>query len=197
MKKFLAFITIFFLISNVTFAAVDENYFNGDKNYIYCGASMGAGYFVDRSSLIVEKYNPPIYVISIDVLSAGHYYDNNSVAKLGRRYTERFLYDYSTKKMYYYTPNGGGKYMRSRYENNYRGRNDKFSKEKLKMIDEIDWNSDWTLVDPDVFYGEGAVFPTVGEIAFALAYNLKFYGSNYQRFKGKFYDKIGNIKDNL
>ena len=183
-------------ISQIAFAAVDENYFNGDKNYIYCGASMGAGYFVDINSIVVEKYAPPIYILAIDVLSAGNYYSKNGTAKLGRRYTDRFMYDYSTKKMYRYTPDGG-QYMKLRYENHYRGRNDSLSKEKLKMTNEIDWDSNWTLVDPDVFYGEGAVFPTVGEIAFALAYNLKFHGSNYQRFKGNFYDKIGNIKDSL
>ena len=93
--------------------------------------------------------------------------------------------------MYLYTPDENhGQWLKARYANHYRGRNDKSSKEKLRRIDEIDWDSAWTYVDLDVFYGEGAVFPTVIEIAFALAYNLKIHGSKYKRFTGDFYDKL-------
>ena len=90
-----------------------------------------------------------------------------------------------------YTPSENhGQGLKAKYANHYRGRNDKSSKEKLRRIDEIDWDSAWTYVDLDVFYGEGAVFPTVIEIAFALAYNLKIHGSKYKRFTGDFYDKL-------
>ena len=190
MKKILLMLVFVMMFSSVAFAQVDKNYYNGDRNYIFCGASMGAGYFVDRNSLVVEKYSPPIYILSIDVVSAGNYFNDGRDTKLGRRHTDRFMFDYGTRTMYLYTPNGDGKYLKTRYENHYRDRKDKLNKN-------IDWNSDWTYVDPDVFYGEGAMFPTSGEIAFALAYNLKFHGSRYQRFSGDFYEKIGNVKDTL
>ncbi len=192
MKKLLLMLMMIASLTSIAYAELDLNYFNGDENYIYCGASMGAGFFVDRNSLVVEEYDPPIYILSIDVLMAGHYYDDSANVTLGRRRTSRFKYDYSTRKMYLYTPNGDGKYLKERYENQYRNSN-----RRDKLNEKIDWNSDWTYVDPDVYYGEGAVFPTSGEIAFALAYNLKFHGSKYKRFSGNFYDKIGNVKDSL
>jgi len=190
-RKSIALLMIIVVMNfmSVAFAADEENYFKGDKNYILCGAAMGAGFFVDRNSLKVEKYDPPIYILSIDILDAGYYFMDRSKSHLGRRYTDRFMYDYSQRKMYLYTPNGGGD-MKWRYENYYRDNKEKLNKN-------IDWNSQWTYVDPDVFYGEGAVFPTAGEIAFALAYGVKFHGSKYRNFQGNFYNKIGNIKDGV
>ena len=197
MKKIFILTFMLMMIAANCFAEVDKNYYNGDKNYIFCGSSMGAGFFVDRNSLKVEKYEPPIYVISIGYFSVGNYFNNFGEKIKGKNRIERFKYDYSTKTMYLYTPDGRGKYLKDRYENNYRNVNNEISKENLRKINEIDWNSEWTYIDPDVFYREGAVFPTVGEIAFALAYNLKFHGSKFKRFSGDFYDKIGDIKDNL
>lgn len=175
--------------TSVAFAADAERYFKGDKNYILCGASMGAGFFVDRNSLKIEKYEPPIYILSIDTLAAGYYFMDRSKSHLGRRHTDKFMYDYSKREMYLYTPNGGSD-MKWRYDNYYGNNINKLSKK-------INWNSQWTYVDPDVFYGEGAVFPTAGEIAFALAYGVKFHGSKYRDFQGDFYDRIGNVKDNV
>ena len=46
-----------------------------------------------------------------------------------------------------YTPNFSGRYLKDRYKNNYSNKNDKIR----KKISKIDWNSEWTYVDPDVF----------------------------------------------
>ena len=182
------------LMISSTALAVDKKYFNGDKNYIYCGASMGMGYFVDRSTLKVEKYEPPIYIISVDVVGVSNYFGGTEISKRWRQ-TDRFKYDYSTRKMYLYTPNGG-EYMRQRYENQYRR-----DKQKMDEARAVDWNSEWTYVFPDVFYGEGAVFPNVGEIAFALAYKIKFHTSEHKRYQGDFYDAVrgvvGEVKDSI
>lgn len=192
MKRKAIALLIILLVMNfmsVAFAIDDEKYFKGDKNYILCGAGMGAGFFVDRNSLKVEKYDPPIYILSIDILDAGYYFMDRSKSRLHRRHTDRFMYDYSKREMYLYTPDGGND-MKWRYENNYRSNTEKLNKK-------IDWNSQWTYVDPDVYYGEGAVFPTAGEIAFALAYGIKFHGNKYRAFQGDFYDRIGNVKDDV
>ena len=177
-----------------TAVAVDKKYFNGDKNYIFCGASMGMGYFVITNTLNVEQYAPPIYIISVDVISVGSYF--NGGTKMMWRHTKRFKYDYSTRKMYVYTPNGSGEYMRRRYESQYR-----HNKQKMDEARTIDWNSEWTYVFPDIFYGEGAVFPNVGEIAFALAYKVKFHKKECKRYQGDFYDGVrgivGELKDNV
>jgi len=198
-KYFLVWITLVLTVMpSIVLAEADRNYLNGDKNYIFCGASMGAGYFVDRTSLVVEKYEPPIYILSIEVCSVGHYFDKFGEKTFRRGSREIFKYDYSSRTMYLYTPDENhGQWLKERYVNHYRGRNDNVSREKLRRANEIDWDSEWTYVDPDVFYGEGAVFTTAGEIAFARAYNLKFHGSKYKRFEGDFYDKIGDIKDRL
>ena len=191
MKKFIVFVVVFcsVLVSSMTSAA-DRNYFNGDKNYIFCGGSMGMGFFVDRNTLNVEKYAPPIYIISVDVVNVRNYFNGGD--KLGsRRRTYRFKYDYSTRKMYLYTPNGGEN-MRRRYENQYRG-----NQQKMDQARAVDWNSEWTYVFPDVFYGEGAVFPNVGEIAFALAYKIKFHTKEHKRYQGDFYDGVRGVVDEL
>lgn len=194
MKKFIALVVLLCAVFvSSTAAAVDTKYFNGDKNYLYCGFSMGMGYFVITNTLNVEQYAPPIYIISVDVISVSNYFDGGT--KMMWRHTDRFKYDYSTRKMYVYTPNGG-EHMRRRYENQYR-----HNKQKMDEARAIDWNSEWTYVFPDVFYGEGAVFPNVGELAFALAYKVKFHGEKYKRYQGNFYDGVrgivGEIKNDI
>ena len=194
MKKFIALIVLLcsMMISS-TVLAVDTKYFNGDKNYIFCGASMGIASFVITNTLNVEKYAPPIYIISVDVISVSKYFSGGT--KMMWRNTKRFKYDYSTRKMYLYTPNGGED-IRQRYETHYR-----HDKQKMDEARAIDWNSEWTYVYPDVFYGEGGVFPNVGEIAFALAYKVKFHRKEYKRYQGNFYDGVqgivGDIKDDI
>ena len=165
---------------------VDRWYFNGDKNYIFCGASMGMGDFVIKDTVNVEKYEPPIYIISADDVSVSNYFNPSGDWKMRWRHTKPFRYDYSKRKMYLYTPDGGG---------NLRNRN-----KSLYKRDNIDFDSEWTYVFPNAFYGEGAHYVEVGEIAFALAYKLKFYG--LKGYNGSdFYEAVrgvvGEVKDGI
>ena len=181
MKIFCSLILGLMLLMNSA-EAVDKEYLNGDKNYIYCGASMGAGFFVDRNSLSVEKYNPPQYIISIDVVEVGNYFNNGST-KISRRKNCKFMYNYSTRKVYIYTPDVISRQdMRKRYET------------QVQKIDQsIDWNSDWVILD--VYYGEGTGhYKDAAEVAFALAYKLKFSNSNFYE---NYYRLIGGVKDSL
>ena len=185
MKKIFMINLIVILLSSlasIAFANPDKEYLHGDKNYIFCGSSMGAGYFVDRNSFSVEKYNPPQYIISVDIVRVANYF-NNGRDEFTNRSKRKFLYDYSTRKVYIYTPNAESRQdMKSRYES------------QVKKIDtSLDWNSDWVILG--VFYGEGTGhYDDAAEIAFALAYKLKFRGGKYYE---DYYRLIGGVKDSL
>lgn len=75
-------------------------YLNGDKNYIFCGAyRTWVGYAV-RNSLNVERYNPPNYIISIDIVNT------HNCIKITGRGTSRFAYDWESKQAYEIEENG-------------------------------------------------------------------------------------------
>lgn len=194
MKKFIVLtILLCTVMISSTASAIDKVYFNGDNNYLFCGYTQGVAFFVDRNTLNVEKYSPPIYIISVAVVNVRNYFNGGN--QLGSRRNYRFKYDYLTRKMYLYTPEGGES-LRKRYENQYRN-----NPQKMNEARDIDWNSEWTYVFPEVFYGEGAVFPNVGEIAFALAYKIKFHTKEHKRYQGNFYDGVrgvvGELKDGI
>lgn len=168
-----------------TVSAVDRNYLNGDKNYIQCGGSMGATSFIDRSTLKVEKYAPPIYIISVDTVYVYRYHEGET--KINRRLTWRFMYDYANRKMYIYAPNDVGNY-KSRYENEFKNRS-------MKIDTTINWKSDWAYINSLVYYGEGNQPPIIGELTFALAYKEKFYRGYENRLYDGVRGVVGEIKD--
>lgn len=170
------------LVSSMASAA-DRNYFNGDKNYIQCGGSMGATFFIDRSTLKVEKYAPPIYIISVDTVSVYHYHEGGT--KISRRLNQRFMYDYANRKMYIYAPNNTSNY-KSHYEIEFKNR-------AMKIDTTINWNSDWAYINSLVYYGEGIQPPVVGELTFALAYKVKFYLG----YENRLYDGVRGVVDEL
>ena len=60
MKRFcLLLIGLFvFSLSAVGFANYPM-YLNGDRDLILCDGHMGTAWYVDRTSLVVQKYEPP------------------------------------------------------------------------------------------------------------------------------------------
>ena len=71
---------------------------NGDHDYILTFGRQGVGYYVQRSSLNVEQYKPPIYILSIKV-----YYVNDADrggTRLSQPTTLRFRYDWDSRAMY-------------------------------------------------------------------------------------------------
>ena len=89
-------------------AAVSANYpmyLNGDRNFILCDGHMGTAWYVDASSLNVLRYEPPEYVIAVNVVTArsaigneDDFYSGGSGSVTDVR-TMRFLYDWDACTM--------------------------------------------------------------------------------------------------
>lgn len=115
-------------------------YLGGDSNFILCDGKMGVAWYVDRSSLAVEKYEPPQYIIAVNVVTVNDADRGNT--EISKVKTLRFFYNSDRGEMY---------------------------------IDQ-DGNDNWRYLDPDGSWAQRGVALPAGEIAFALAYHMKFYG---------------------
>lgn len=76
------------------------DYINGDMNYILCDMHMDAGWYVIKNSITVEKYEPPQYIIIVDVATvpkASYTYGNTKISSI-KKY--RFFYNWDLKEMY-------------------------------------------------------------------------------------------------
>ncbi len=112
------------------------NHLNGNPNYILVDGHMGIGWYLDRSSLVVQKYEPPCYTIAVNVVRT----ENGKILGVG---TMRFFYNYDDTAMYW----------------------DKTG------------NDGWEKLQPLGSGAETRVRMPAGEMAFYLAYNMKFYGA--------------------
>lgn len=159
---FLMALTILFIsaFEHQTFANY-PTYLNGDRNFILCDGKMGTAWYVDRSSLNVHRYNPPNYIIAVNVVSASSaigseedFYTRGGRGKIDSVKTYRFYYNSNDIKMY--------------VENK---------------------PNDWVYLNPDGSWADTGIRMPAGEIAFALAYNKKFYGNLTRRsYDGKIYN---------
>ena len=109
--SFMAAVMLFLLPSAVLAGPYNE-YLNGDTNFKICDGHMGMAWYVDLSSLNVNMYNPPEYIIGINVLTVDA--DNNYDVKKTTTYI--FKYNYTDQTMYVentdtgiwrYLPEGG------------------------------------------------------------------------------------------
>ena len=76
MKKI--FSMCLFMLVMVIGSVASANYpthLNGNANYILVDGHMGTAWYVDKSSLVVQKYEPPQYIIAVNVVSASSAYD--------------------------------------------------------------------------------------------------------------------------
>lgn len=151
MKKLIVFVVaVFMMMVSTAMALPYPEHLNGDSNYILCDGHMGSAWYVDRSSLNVQKYAPPQYIIAVNVVTVNDADKGNTAISKVKTY--RFFYNSDFVRMY---------------------------------IDR-NLNDNWSYINPDGSWAEtGIVMPT-GEIAFALAYGYKFYGT----FGDEFYDRI-------
>ncbi len=145
---------IMVMLVSVTFAY--PAHLNGDSNYILCAGHMGGGYYVDRSSLVVKQYKPPVYIIAVDVVSVPD--ADSSKTKISAVKTYHFMYRYDQRNMYV-------------------------------PMEDPNSDLDWRYLKPNGTYAETGVAMPAGEIAFYLAYNMRFYGER-AGFKDSFYDGI-------
>lgn len=126
-------------IASIAFASGYPDYLGGNRNLLFCGGHMGTGWYVDKTSLVVQEYNPPKYQIAVNVLQVNDADRGNTSYSV---HTVYWRYDWNTRKMY--RSNTG-------YNN-------------------------WHYVPPTGSLAEtGHEFS--GEMAFYLAYHMKFYGS--------------------
>ena len=144
MKKLLLLMTLIFSIflSNSAIAGgIYDDHLNGDPNFILVDGHMSSAWYIDRSSLVVQKYAPPQYIIAVNVITVNNYErGNRSISKVT---TMRFLYNWNTKDMF---------------------------------IDR-DLNNNWRHLRPNGPWSDTGIVRPAGEMAFYLAYNLKFHGN--------------------
>jgi len=154
MKKWFALLVMVctFLISSAVGAYTNPYpaHLNGDSNFILCDGHMGVAWYVDRSSLVVEKYDPPQYIIDVNVCTVQDANKGNTAISNVRTY--RYFYNWGLRKMYV----------------------------------DYDGTSNWRYLDPHGCWADTGISMPAGEVAFALAYNLKFYGT----FEYDFYNRI-------
>ena len=73
-------------------------YLNRDRNYPLVWGHMDTGWFLDKTSIKCEKYEPPCYTLSADVLIVDKANQGNtSVSKI---MPMRWFYNYSDVAMY-------------------------------------------------------------------------------------------------
>ena len=157
MKRFFALlIGLFVFALSHTALANYPTYLNGDHNLVLCDGHMGVAWYVDRTSLVVKKYEPPQYIIAVNVITAKSAIgDENDFYSGGRGEitqvrTMRFFYNWDLRQMY------AGKVGAD----------------------------DWRFIPPTGSWAERGISMPAGEIAFYLAYRMRFYGSK------RFYDAV-------
>lgn len=101
MKKLTAILCLLaaLLIASVAQASsMYEDYYNGDDNYPLIWGHMGTAWYLDKSSLVCQDYNPPCYTLAINVISVENADRGNR--EISRVTTMRFFYNWNDRKMY-------------------------------------------------------------------------------------------------
>ena len=166
MKKIL-FHLLFLFLAVAALPSAHANYptyLNGDGNFILVDGHMGTAWYVDRSSLVVQSYNPPSYIIAVNVVSAHSaideerdFYHGGEGTVTGIK-TYRFSYDWDSRSMY--------------VDNGSQG---------------------WSYLNPWGSWAETGIRMPAGEMAFALAYGLRFYGEfEKESYDGTMYHPFGD-----
>lgn len=98
MKTFVSVLVGLFTVMLGSIAFAYPPHLGGDPNYIMCDGHMGTGYYLDRSSLVVQQYEPPIYRIAVNVVTV-HDADAGRT-EISNVRTFQFLYNYDEGNMY-------------------------------------------------------------------------------------------------
>ena len=110
MKKFFALFVLALLIAFQPNAnAAYPDHLNGDPDYICTDGQMGVGWYMKKSSLNVEQYSPPIYIISVSVYSVNDADRGNT--SYSNVQTLRFRYDLDNRSMYVKNKDGNWRYL--------------------------------------------------------------------------------------
>lgn len=92
----LTLITSMFTVSH---ASLYPEYLGGDTNFVLVDGHMGRAWYIDRSSLNVQKYAPPQYIISVNTAVVENADKGNITISDIKNL--RFFYNSDLGKMYY------------------------------------------------------------------------------------------------
>ena len=158
MKKIFSLVAMLMFVGSSVASAVGwfPDHLYDDPNYIAAYAHMGAGSYVDASSLAVEVYDPPRYILTVDVAQVRDMdRGNTEITSVG---TCRFLYDWDGGRVYY---------------------------------DKNTGTNDWKYIPPEGSNAQRGFYGPIAEIAFYLAYGMKFYGDDYpDAFSDALYERL-------
>ncbi len=138
------------LLSSVAFAdPYPATLDNG--NLVLVDGGMGVGRYADRTSAVVEQYEPPNYQITISLVSvtfSDEYWRQHETYvggpyRIGKSYLLRFRYNWDRKSI---------AYIRGNHWQDW------------------DINRDYSHADGD------PLIPNAAEVAFVSAYNMRFFG---------------------
>ena len=152
MKTFIriAWLTLVLMLAMVATALANYPSTLDSGNLVLVDGGRGVGYYADRSSVKVEKYAPPEYLLAINVVSvefSDEYWRSHETYiggpyTMGNRFTLKFRYNWDRKVISY-----------------QRGET------------WLDWE-----VNRDYSHAEGdPMIPFAAEVAFVSAYNMRFF----------------------
>lgn len=171
MKQAVRILVVFFVfvvaVIGVGQAKVYPKYFDDNQDLILITGRMGLAFYVDRSSLVVEEYEPPQYIITVNVVRIEFPQKREPNGELSRKGAEivavdpyRFFYNYD---------------------------------KQLMFIDKNRTDNWLYLPARDPSERGLPVGRLAGEMAFALAYNMSFYGKKMYSYDD-FYPKGVKVK---
>ena len=147
-RKMFLFVLAVMLMQGITTAecGVPAQFLFGDENYIYCTGHTGVLFYADKSSVNVMEYDPPEYMISVDVVAASDMYKRSKIdleperTKISEPKTYIFLYNWDNKEIY--------------------------------VLDEE--TQKWKFVNPNGTWADSGITLSASMLAFKLAYGIKF-----------------------
>ena len=92
---------IYVLFLSVTAQALKleyPQYYNGNHNIPLIWGHMDTGWFLDRTSIVCEEYNPPCYTLAANVIVVNNANQGNT--DIYKVHTIRLFYNYNDLKMY-------------------------------------------------------------------------------------------------
>ena len=113
MKKFcVSVMTALCVMFVCSVAMCYPEHLGGDEDYIICDGHHGIGYYLDKTSINVEQYNPPNYIIAVDVAMVEDADRGNT--EIWRVETRHYYYNWDEQTMYLQNKNGEWKYLNPR-----------------------------------------------------------------------------------
>ena len=100
MKKIcmlLMFLCLFAYFPTISASAYPD-YWRNDTNFPLVWGHMGTAQYMDKTSLVVQRYDPPNYIIAVNVITVHNADAGNT--EIGRVNTYRYYYNYDSTGMY-------------------------------------------------------------------------------------------------